>query len=135
MNNLHVAIIGAGATGVAAFIALVRQGACKCITLLDASGPAIGQVYASQHPELLCNTSVELMSLLPPHYHDLLHYLHEHTNNEITLADFVSRKIIGDYIQDRYTRYLSGLSAGHKRLLYQGCGETDYASAGRRLSD
>jgi len=107
MNNLHVAIIGAGATGVAAFIALVRQGACKRITLLDASGPAIGQVYASQHPELLCNTSVELMSLLPPHYHDLLHYLHEHTNNGITLADFVSRKIIGDYIQDRYTRYLS----------------------------
>lgn len=107
MNNLHVAIIGAGATGVAAFIALVRQGACKRITLLDASGPAIGQFYASQHPELLCNTSVELMSLLPPHYHDLLHYLHEHTNDEITLADFVSRKIIGDYIQDRYTRYLS----------------------------
>lgn len=136
MNNLHVAIIGAGATGVAAFIALVRQGACKRITLLDASGPAIGQVYASQHPELLCNTSVELMSLLPPHYHDLLHYLHEHTNNEITLADFVSRKNHRRlYSGSIYPLSLPGLSAGHKRLLYQGCGETGYASAGRRLSD
>ncbi|QCT21705.1 hypothetical protein FEM41_19650 [Jejubacter calystegiae] len=107
MSERHVSIIGAGATGIAAFIALVRHRACKKIVLIDAYEPGVGQVYANQHPEVLCNTSVELMSLLPPEYNDLLHYLQKQRNVNCTSVSFISRKMIGEYIRQRYHDYLN----------------------------
>lgn len=107
LNNRHVVIIGAGATGVAAFIALVRYKAVGKITLIDPLGVAVGYVYSYDDQELLCNTSVDLMSVLPLECNDLLQYLHENGQREATATDFIPRKAVGHYIRKRYNDYVS----------------------------
>jgi uncharacterized NAD(P)/FAD-binding protein YdhS len=102
----NIAIVGAGATGIAVFIALVRHRAAKKITLIDPHVAGQGIVYANTDPGLLCNTSVDLMSVLPPEHNDLLNYLHNQGQCHITAKDFISRQQIGMYIRDRFSDYL-----------------------------
>jgi uncharacterized NAD(P)/FAD-binding protein YdhS len=105
-NSSTIAIIGAGATGVAAFIAMVRYQAASKITLIDPYPASRGLAYANTDPELLCNTSVDLMSLLPLESDDLLHYLHNRGHSHITAKDLIPRQQVGIYIRDRFADHL-----------------------------
>jgi uncharacterized NAD(P)/FAD-binding protein YdhS len=102
----NTAIIGAGATGIAVFIAMVKHQAAKKITLIDPYAAGQGLAFANTDPELLCNSSVDLMSVLPLESNDLLHYLHDHGHKHITAKDFIPRQQVGVYIRDRFTDYL-----------------------------
>ncbi|MFC5407919.1 FAD/NAD(P)-binding protein [Larkinella bovis] len=106
-NDLHhVAIIGAGAMGVAAFIALIRHQAAKRITLIDPKLPGQGIIYDCTDPELLCNTSVDLMAVLPVEFDDLLHYLYDQNQRHVMPSSFIPRCQAGTYVQDRFNYYL-----------------------------
>jgi len=71
----HLAIIGGGAAGISAFIAAIKRGASDCITIIDPHSIGRGMVYGTTDLELLCNTSVDLMSVVSDNSWDLLEYL------------------------------------------------------------
>lgn len=66
-----VAIIGGSATAIAAFIKLVRTAAASRIDIIDPKGMADSIAFTTSQDELLCNTSVQTMSLLDDDIHDL----------------------------------------------------------------
>lgn len=104
-NDRHIAIIGAGATGVAMFIALVRRQAAQYITFIDPYPIGQGLVYANTDPDLICNTSVDLMSVMPLQSNDLLYYLRNNGYRNTTLNDFIERKQLGAYVRERFQFY------------------------------
>src|SRR5579875_1554112 len=60
----EVVIVGAGIAGVAAFIGAVRSRSVSRVDIVDPRGVGNGIAFATTEPALLCNTSVETMSLL-----------------------------------------------------------------------
>ncbi|WP_338490815.1 FAD/NAD(P)-binding protein [Pseudomonas trivialis] len=99
-----VAIIGGSVTGVAAFIALVRTGKVRRIDLIDPQGLADSIAFTAAEQGLLCNTSVQTMSVLDDDPHDFQRYLH---GQGIAASEdgFVPRAWVSGYLKQRYAEY------------------------------
>ena len=72
----RLVIVGGGASGVAAFVAAVRYGVAQSIDIVDPRGIGRGTAFAARRAALLCNTSVETMSIVDDNPDDFLAYLH-----------------------------------------------------------
>lgn len=103
-TDRHVVIIGGGITGVSAFISLLTYGETTQIDIVDPLPVGLGKAFATTEPMLLCNTSVDTMSILPNAPDDFLRYLLDR-GLQVTLNDFVPRFYVSQYTQDRYLKY------------------------------
>jgi 2-polyprenyl-6-methoxyphenol hydroxylase-like FAD-dependent oxidoreductase len=92
-------IVGGGATGTAAALALHRHGLAGLVDIVDPNPPGRGIVFDTTGSTLLCNTSVGVMSLHADRPHDFLDYLHRR-GLPATLADFVPRRLVSEYCVD-----------------------------------
>jgi len=99
-----VAIIGGSVTGVAAFIKLVRTGVAGCIEIIDPEGLADSIAFTASQDALLCNTSVQTMSVLDDDMHDFQHYLRDQGIDAGEQA-FVPRAWVSGYLKQRYAEY------------------------------
>lgn len=105
-NSEHVVIVGAGTTGISAFVELVEHKSAKKIDIIDPGPPGRGMAFANTREELLCNTPAESMSLLAHDSNDFIDYLksrdiHVHPN------DCVPRVYVSQYANQRYRDYCS----------------------------
>ena len=119
MNTL--AIVGAGAAGVATFIAAVRAQVARSIYMIDPQPIGPGAAFSNTDNDILCNTSVDTMSVL----HDMPLDFLEHLRCEgyaFTAESFVPRFLVG-----RHTyRQLPGLfsttrASSRTTILKQAC--------------
>lgn len=101
MCKREVVIIGAGVAGIAAFVSAVRNRSVSRIDIVDPRGIGNGVAFATSEPELLCNTSVETMSLLDDDPYDFLHYLRAKAI-DVSPDAFVPRFHVSRYLADRY---------------------------------
>lgn len=100
----RVVIVGGGIAGVAFFIAAVRFKAVARIDIVDARGVGRSIAFATTESDLLCNTSVETMSLLDDLPDDFLRYLKACGVNA-ERHSFVPRSYVSRYVADRYLQY------------------------------
>ena len=102
MNRL--AIVGAGAAGVATFIAAVRAGVARTIYMIDPHPVGPGTAFSNTDRDILCNTSVDTMSVL----HDMPLDFLEHLSCEgyaSTPESLVPRFLVGRYLANRFVQY------------------------------
>ena len=99
-----VAIIGGSVTGVAAFIQLVRSGNARRIDIIDPEGLAQSIAFNAGEATLLCNTSVQTLSVLDDEPHDFQGYLHAQGIDAGEDA-FVPRAWVSGYLKQRYAEY------------------------------
>lgn len=109
-NGRRLVIVGGGASGVAAFVAAVRYGAAQSIDIVDPAGIGLGTAFAAKHPALLCNTSVETMSILDDDHGDFLAYLRS-IGMRATADAFVPRMYVSRYLRARYEQFAAGARA------------------------
>lgn len=107
----RVVIIGGGAAGTAAFVALVRHGAAGSIDVVDPGLPGGGVVFGAAGPSLLCNTSAGVMSLDPADPDGFVRYLRQ-TGVPATADDFVPRELVGRYCGAAFREH-AALAARH----------------------
>lgn len=100
-----IAIVGAGATGIAAFIALTKKMRDVDINLIDPIEPGTGKAFNQEHDELLCNTSPDTMSLHPDNSNDFIDYI-QTRGIPYTQGYFPPRYIYRDYVIERYNECL-----------------------------
>lgn len=100
-----VAIVGGSVTGIAAFIQLVRTGAASRIDIIDPEGLADSIAFTEAQDMLLCNTSVQTMSVLDDDMHDFQYYL-QAQGIEVSENAFVQRAWVSGYLKQRYAQYL-----------------------------
>lgn len=116
----RVVIIGGGAAGTAAFVALVRHRAAGSIDVVDPRPPGGGVVFGAAGPGLLCNTSAGVMSLDPADPNGFVRYLRA-SGVPATPDDFVPRELVGRYCGDAFREHATGfhppaLSCGRHEL-------------------
>lgn len=99
-----VAIIGGSVTGVAAFIQLVRAGNAKRIDIIDPEGLADSIAFGVCEDVLLCNTSVQTLSILDDEPHDFQRYL-QAQGIDVGEDAFVPRTWVAGYLKQRYAEY------------------------------
>ncbi|EHC5873761.1 FAD/NAD(P)-binding protein [Salmonella enterica subsp. enterica serovar Eastbourne] len=99
-SRRRIVILGGGIAGVASFIAAIRFKAAYRIDIIDPRGIGGGIAFSSTEPALLCNTSVETMSLLDDDPDDFLLYLQEQ-GVESNRDSFVPRYHVYHYIEAR----------------------------------
>lgn len=99
-----IAIIGGSVTGVAAFISLVRRSAATRIDIIDPQGLADSIAFTTAEDGLLCNTSVQTMSVLDDDRHDFQGYL-QAQGIEVSEDAFVPRAWVSGYLKQRYAEY------------------------------
>lgn len=107
MNSLaqrRMAIVGGGAAGVAMFIAAVQRGTAERIFVVEPGVIGSGAAFSPPDHDLICNTSVDIMSIVPGKPLDFLEYLTAN-GHAATAESFVPRRIYGDYLADRFHRY------------------------------
>ncbi|SEA67269.1 FAD/NAD(P)-binding protein [Paraburkholderia sartisoli] len=113
-----VVIVGGGVAGIAAFVSAVSNRSVSRIDIVDPRGIGNGIAFATTDPALLCNTSVETMSLLADDPDDFLRYLRAQA---ITVSPdaFVPRFHVSRYLADRYAHYrmlARDVGVGHRHL-------------------
>jgi hypothetical protein len=97
----HVAIIGGGIAGLAAFIELVRTSVACDVSIIDTRPYGGGDGFRAVDRRLLCNTSVESMSVVYGQLHDFQQYLHAN-GHPAAPNDFVPRRLVFEYVKARY---------------------------------
>lgn len=97
----HVAIIGGGIAGLAAFIEIVRTSVACDVSIIDSRSYGGGDGFRAVDDRLLCNTSVETMSVLYGQLHDFQEYLHAN-GHPASANDFAPRRTVFEYVQTRY---------------------------------
>lgn len=118
-SRRRIVILGGGIAGVASFIAAIRFKAAYRIDIIDPRGIGGGIAFSSTEPALLCNTSVETMSLFDDDPDDFLLYLQEQ-GVESNRDSFVSRYHVYHYIEARYMQFctqaeVEGIQHGYMR--------------------
>ena len=114
----EVVIVGAGVAGIAVFVSAVRNRSVSRIDIVDPRGIGNGIAFATTEPALLCNTSVETMSLLDDDPYDFLHYLRTQAMT-VSPDAFVPRFLVSRYLADRYSHYrmlARDAGVGHRHL-------------------
>lgn len=100
----HVVIIGGAVTGLAAFISLVRAGTAASVEIIDPDGIANSIAFSTTQGALLCNTSVQTMSVLDDDMNDFQSYLRDQ-GVVVSEEAFVPRSWVAGYLKARYARY------------------------------
>ncbi|MEU7581660.1 FAD/NAD(P)-binding protein [Streptomyces sp. NPDC041068] len=97
-------IIGAGATGVSAFVNAVRTARHRSIRIVDPRDVGRGMAFGESHPDLLTNSSCEANSLVPDEPYDFVDYLR---GRGLSCAphDVVPRGLLGEYVAQRFEEY------------------------------
>lgn len=108
----RVVIIGGGAAGTAAFVALVRHRTAGSVDVVDPRPPGSGIVFGAAGPGLLCNTSAGVMSLDPEDPDGFVRYLRE-SGVPATPDDFVPREMVGRYCGDVFRDHARGIAHRH----------------------
>ena len=98
----RVAIVGAGAGGVALASALVAPGRSCEVVLID-PGPGRSPAFSPPDESLLLNTPADVMSIDPGSPDGFVNWLNTYRNRPRRWAgdDFVPRRLFGDYLADR----------------------------------
>jgi len=112
-------IVGGGITGVAALIGLIEHRAVSEIFIIDPGTIGIGRAFATTEAELLCNTTVEMMSIISHDKEDFVKYLRAR-GFRTTKNDFVPRFYVSQYARDRYQQFVEQaqiLGITHQHLL------------------
>lgn len=104
IKRKQLAIIGGGAAGVASFIAAVRNHVADTIYIIDPKPIGPGIVFSTQDNDLICNTSIDTMSVIIDEPLDFLDYLLEQ-GYDVEAATFVPRKWMGRYLSNRFDKY------------------------------
>jgi hypothetical protein len=99
-----LAIIGGGATGVAAFIAAVRRQLAQTIYIVDPKPVGPGIAYSNSDDDILCNTSAGAMSVMTDKPLDFFEYLISR-GRSVTPETFVPRSWVGQYLAQRFDEY------------------------------
>ncbi|MFC6488638.1 FAD/NAD(P)-binding protein [Nitratireductor sp. GCM10026969] len=95
-----LAIVGAGATGVGAFMAAVQQRIAERIYIIDPQSVG-GTVFRTTDDEIICNTAVDVTSIDPENEYDFLDYL-RCTGHAASESAYMPRRVFGDYVKSRY---------------------------------
>ncbi|CDG17017.1 FAD/NAD(P)-binding protein [Xenorhabdus doucetiae] len=99
-----LAIVGGGAAGVTTFIAAVQHRAAQVIYIVDPGPIGPGMAFFNLDGDILCNTSVDTMSVVSDNPLDFLDYLHEH-GHAVTPESFVPRQWVGNYLNERFSEF------------------------------
>lgn len=100
----RIVIIGGGATAVSALAHVAGAPGIERITLVAPGPIGFGTAFGTTDPTLLCNTSVDVTSLLAEGRSDFLGYLAAH-GHPVHRDDFVPRYLVGQYCRTRYGQY------------------------------
>ncbi|MCR4465370.1 FAD/NAD(P)-binding protein [Burkholderia sp. SCN-KJ] len=100
----RLVIVGGGASGVAAFAAAVRFGVAQSIDIVDPLGIGQGVAFSALDPALLCNTSVETMSMLDDDPDDFRAYLLS-IGVSVSRDAFVPRRYVSGYLVACHARF------------------------------
>lgn len=114
----RVVIVGAGATGVAAFAALVRHGIAAHVDVVDPHPPGRGHAFDAAHPALLCNTSAGIMSLRAEDPDDFVRHLRRSAPAP-GRDSFVPRALFGEYARATYAAAVAlhrSRGGGHRHV-------------------
>jgi hypothetical protein len=103
-RSVSLAIVGGGAAGVATFIAAVEQQVADIIHIIDPRPIGSGIAFSNTDEDVLCNTSVDLMSVVPGKPRDFLDYL-QSNGYTATLESYVPRSWVGGYLGSRFELY------------------------------
>ncbi|WP_273795003.1 FAD/NAD(P)-binding protein [Brucella intermedia] len=103
-EQTRVAVVGGGASGVTTFIALVRYRAARTIFIIEPGPVGRATGFCTSDDDLICNTSVDVMSVIPENHHDFLDYL-KSQNYSVSITSYVPRSWFNAYLADRYQRY------------------------------
>lgn len=106
IKKVSLAIIGGGAAGVATFVAAVRRRAAATIYIIDPRPVGPGIAFSNLDVDVLCNTSVDIMSVVAGTPADFLDYLIAN-GLPATLDTYAPRKWMGQYLTDRFQHYRS----------------------------
>lgn len=122
--DLHIAIIGGGASGVLMAAHLLRQTQADGLKVTIIEGRNMlgcGVAYSTRDPHHLLNTRVLNMSAYPREPEHFLHWLQSQKGYEdATPACFVSRETYGRYMAELLTPWLS-TGQGRLSCLRQNC--------------
>ncbi len=99
-----MAIIGGGTAGIATLIIAVQRQAANIIYIFDPSPIGPGTVFANIDPDVLCNTSVDTMSIMVDNPLDFYDYL-KANGLDVTSESFVPRRWVGNYLAERFREY------------------------------
>ncbi|OTA20031.1 hypothetical protein Xbed_01746 [Xenorhabdus beddingii] len=99
-----LAIVGGGAAGVATFIAAVQHRVAQAIYILEPKYIGPGIAFSNLDSDILCNTSVDTMSVVEDNPLDFLDYLHK-IGHIVTPESFVPRQWVGDYLNERFLEF------------------------------
>ncbi|WP_173019466.1 FAD/NAD(P)-binding protein [Streptomyces alkaliphilus] len=100
----RIVIIGGGATAVSALAHVAGAPGIERLTLVAPDRVGFGTAFGTTDPTLLCNTSVDVTSLLAEGQSDFLEYLAAH-GHPVHRDDFVPRYLVGQYCRTRYGQY------------------------------
>jgi uncharacterized NAD(P)/FAD-binding protein YdhS len=110
----RLAIVGGGASGVAAFVVAVRYGVAESIDLIDPVGIGAGVAFSAKHDALLCNTSAETMSIVEDQPDDFVAYLRAigiaATRDTFAPRAYVSRYLAARYAQSAASAHAAGIA-------------------------
>ncbi|WP_322026708.1 FAD/NAD(P)-binding protein [Burkholderia sp. BCC1977] len=127
----RLVIVGGGASGVAAFAAAVRSGVAQSIDIVDPLGIGRGVAFSALDPALLCNTSVETMSILDDDPDDFRAYLRS-IGVSVSRDAFVPRRYVSGYLvasHARFSRQARDAGIDH-RLVRAGARHIERTAAG-----
>lgn len=109
-NRRHVAIVGGGVAGLAAFIELVRRSAADEISIIDLKPYGGGEGFRAIDRRLLCNTSAETLSVLHGRTDDFQNFLSA-SGHPASPDAFAPRRDVFAYFKSRYVRALADAAA------------------------
>jgi hypothetical protein len=113
----RIVIIGGGATAVSALAHVAGAPGIERITLVAPGAIGFGTAFGTTDPTLLCNTSVDVTSLLSEGRSDFLDYLAAR-GHPVHRDDFVPRYLVGQYCRERYGQYRDRARATGTRITH-----------------
>lgn len=99
-----LAIVGGGAAGVATFIAAVQHRVAQTIYIIEPGAVGPGMAFFNLDGDILCNTSVDTMSVVADNPLDFLDYLHKR-GHTVTPESFVPRQWVGNYLNEKFLEF------------------------------
>lgn len=97
-------LLAGGAAAVATFISAVKQRAADIIYIIEPKVIGPGIAFSSLDDDILCNTSVGIMSIVYDQQNDFLEYLKE-CGIDATRDSYVSRSLVGKYLNRKFLHY------------------------------
>ncbi|CQR61659.1 FAD/NAD(P)-binding protein [Streptomyces leeuwenhoekii] len=113
----RIVIIGGGASAVSALAHLAGEPGVERITFVAPTPIGLGTAFGTTDPLLLCNTSVDVTSLVADGRSDFLDYLAAR-GHPVHRADFAPRYLVGQYCRERYTELCARARAAGTKVTH-----------------